>query len=63
MPRTIAMPALLTRMSIPPSAEVTCSTIFATAAACDTSAAIAIARPPLRLISATTASASPARSR
>ena len=44
-PRTIAMPALLTRMSTGPRACATCSTIAATAAACDTSAATAIARP------------------
>jgi len=55
-------PGVVDENVVTPSAEPARSTIFATAAACDTSAAIATARPPNSLIFATTASASSARS-
>jgi len=62
-PLTIAMPALLTRMSIGASSDFARSTILATASACETSADIATARPPLSPMVLASASASAVRSR
>ena len=59
----IASPALFTSTSTGPNARSTATIMVVTAALSDTSAATDIALPPAFLMTATTSSASAARSR